>query len=859
MAVEKMIAQVVWEVDKASLIASLWEVERYARDTGKKLDKETVLNYRINSAKLKLELEQTRWLLRDAKKRWDQEAIFLLTAKTTKLQSDLTQANRLLNNYINTWNANLSRLQAKFDGISWQLRWVNGLLAKFWISIGTYLSWAKLKEFSEAFTSIENRLKQVSEWPWLEALKDKIYEWANAARVGVEEYAAVFTRFDLVNKQLGWSQEETLKIMDSLTKWLSASGAKVSEVSAVMLQLSQAFWSGRLAGDEFRSVSENMPILLDILAKKLWVARWEVKALAADWAVTSEILRDALLDANEQLNASFEKTSITIGQAMTLATNKFIEKFWELDKTYAITQTITMLIDKASDSLIWAVEKAGQFKQWIQLAMVTAANWVNVFAIKTTWGIKQWWEVFTSTMRFVTQNAFILVENIWIAFWNLPNFIWKWLDEASWVLQDWINWAIGGINSVWEKMGVWKILEVNLKTNFGWDIKEMKSFMGFDTSGILWIQSDINRQIDIQNAALEKSVKDILAVQEVVKWELRWTTDWVATTWTTDKGKGWKSELEKQLEKEKKLKEQEVKEDMQRQLKLDKWKRDLEEKRIEAKRKLLEGIVKWIDEEIKKQEELVKWLEEQTKELEKIDDINKKIADRYKGIQEDIEWAKKELIDFGDVAQRKQLDRLTQEVPQSILDSLWKDEILAWWVRVEDLRKYIELKTKINDLQKESDLAKANTSQENIDEAQLSDTQKLINERAIIEESLGLKDYQYEEERVKLETSINEKQDLIEWYSEIQKKLEEKITGTQNIETQKRIDIINKEIAAITRLMAARSMSQWVQGWGATTSSVTNTTNNNGNTTINVNDQVTAQQVTKMVKTVLGSNAKGIK
>jgi len=58
-------------------------------------------------------------------------------------------------------------------------------------------------------------------------------------------------------------------IMDSLSKGLSATGAEASEVNSVMLQLAQAFGSGRLAGDEFRSVSENMPILLDILAKRL--------------------------------------------------------------------------------------------------------------------------------------------------------------------------------------------------------------------------------------------------------------------------------------------------------------------------------------------------------------------------------------------------------------------------------------------------------------------------------------------------------------------------------------------------------------------------------------------------------------
>ena len=111
-----------------------------------------------------------------------------------------------------------------------------------------------------------------------------------------------------------------------------------------MLQLSQAFGSGRLAGDEFRSVSENMPILLDILAEKLGVARGELKEMAAEGLITSDVLKDALIDANEKLNESFEKSSVTIGQSMTVATNKFIEKFGEMDETYDITLKVTTAI-----------------------------------------------------------------------------------------------------------------------------------------------------------------------------------------------------------------------------------------------------------------------------------------------------------------------------------------------------------------------------------------------------------------------------------------------------------------------------------------------------------------------------------
>jgi chromosome condensin MukBEF complex kleisin-like MukF subunit len=56
--------------------------------------------------------------------------------------------------------------------------------------------------------------------------------------------------------------------------------------------------------------------------------------MASEGLITSEVLKGALIDANEQLNESFEKSSVTIGQAMTIATNDFIKKFGEMDEVY---------------------------------------------------------------------------------------------------------------------------------------------------------------------------------------------------------------------------------------------------------------------------------------------------------------------------------------------------------------------------------------------------------------------------------------------------------------------------------------------------------------------------------------------
>lgn len=119
-------------------------IEEYARDTKKKLDKETVYTLKANVAELDLALKDARAKIKQAT---SDEARRKITLETQELQRQLTEAKRKLNNYLNTWDENTSRLQAKFDSLwgaikevfsGWWLQALDGFLGKIPM-IWTYL------------------------------------------------------------------------------------------------------------------------------------------------------------------------------------------------------------------------------------------------------------------------------------------------------------------------------------------------------------------------------------------------------------------------------------------------------------------------------------------------------------------------------------------------------------------------------------------------------------------------------------------------------------------------------------------------------------------------------------------------
>ncbi len=87
-------------------------------------------------------------------------------------------------------------------------------------------------------------------------------------------------------------------------------GASAMESSNAFRQLAQALGSGRLQGDEFRSIAEQVPTILAPIAAELGVTIGELKKFASEGKLTSDVVIRALkkveLDGADSLKALLE-------------------------------------------------------------------------------------------------------------------------------------------------------------------------------------------------------------------------------------------------------------------------------------------------------------------------------------------------------------------------------------------------------------------------------------------------------------------------------------------------------------------------------------------------------------------------
>ena len=158
-------------------------------------------------------------------------------------------------------------------------------------------------------------------------LMEKVYLSSIRSRTAYVDTAAVVAKLGLNAADAFGNFDEIVGFAETMNKAFIVSGASVSEVQAGMYQLTQAMASGRLQGDEFRSISENAPMLANAIAKFTGKSRGELKQMSSDGEITADIIKKALTFAADDIEAKFKNMPITFMQSLTRMENKAIRFF----------------------------------------------------------------------------------------------------------------------------------------------------------------------------------------------------------------------------------------------------------------------------------------------------------------------------------------------------------------------------------------------------------------------------------------------------------------------------------------------------------------------------------------------------
>ncbi len=222
-----------------------------------------------------------------------------------------------------------------------------------------------LNDTANEFNSIRSRLNLITnDQNNAVALNQQIYESAMRARGGYMQMAEATTQLAMSAHDAFPDPREAVGFMEGIQKLFVIGGASKENQKSAMLQLTQGMASGQLQGDEFRSIAENAPIIENMIAKTMGVSRGELKKLASEGKVTSEVIKQSIMENMGEINSQFESMPKTFGDHMESLKNRAIYAFtpvFERMRELGNSEVMARMFDGIANT----IERVAPFFYWL--------------------------------------------------------------------------------------------------------------------------------------------------------------------------------------------------------------------------------------------------------------------------------------------------------------------------------------------------------------------------------------------------------------------------------------------------------------------------------------------------------------
>lgn len=180
------------------------------------------------------------------------------------------------------------------------------------------LSFAGLAKASDENSLRNSRLKMVTND--VGGLKQKTFAAAQSSGADYGAQLDSIAKLKMLTNGL-FNDNEAVKFTSTLDKAFKVSGTSAEEAKSAMFQLNQAMTSGKLQGDEFRSVMENAPILAQKIAESMGVSMGELKKLGSEGKITSDVIKNAVLGSAGEIESKYKDMPLTFGKVWQQAQN----------------------------------------------------------------------------------------------------------------------------------------------------------------------------------------------------------------------------------------------------------------------------------------------------------------------------------------------------------------------------------------------------------------------------------------------------------------------------------------------------------------------------------------------------------
>lgn len=241
------------------------------------------------------------------------------------------EAQNNFNNSLKNGASNADNLYSKIKRFVGVYAGIQGLKNSLSLSDTLAQNSARLNLVLENYNSpnkqvMSNNISQTPVNLNLPQLQDMIFQSAQRSRGDYLATSDSVGKMGLMAGDAFNSGQEIISFMELINKQFKIAGTNAAGIDAAMLQLTQAMGSGVLRGEEYNSILEQAPVIIQNIAKYLNVPKGQLKNMAAEGKITADVVKNAMFYAATDINEKFEAIPKTFRDSVVNMKNNFVKE-----------------------------------------------------------------------------------------------------------------------------------------------------------------------------------------------------------------------------------------------------------------------------------------------------------------------------------------------------------------------------------------------------------------------------------------------------------------------------------------------------------------------------------------------------
>lgn len=246
-------------------------------------------------------------------------------------------------------------------------------LSKVAAAVASAISVKQVIDYADAWVTVNNKLaNSIRANEKLADVTQRVFDIAQNTRSSLDATASLYARLERATRDYGTSAADVAKLTATINQGFIVSGATAQEAENAVIQLSQGLASGALRGEEFNSVNEQGNRLIVALADSLGKTTGEMRALAAQGALTTDVIVNGLLKQSDTIENEYNKTLATFAQNTQKAEQNLMRFIGENNTVKEVVTGAGKAIVVASESIGLIAQSAAVFATILTARMMPA-------------------------------------------------------------------------------------------------------------------------------------------------------------------------------------------------------------------------------------------------------------------------------------------------------------------------------------------------------------------------------------------------------------------------------------------------------------------------------------------------------